>query len=661
MLYGLHQDIQNTVVVASRGTSKTAVVDVLYAGYLGTLFAKRKMVTLSATGFRGGQLIFEDAVKWMTGGWPSQEPNIKFIARGMQHENLVKRAQNFWQMDYESGSSNLTVPTNDPDKLRGIRGHVLFVDEANTVDWRLVSEVADYFLNVGDDFEHGGAYSQTNRIIYTSTIDFNWRPYQEVVTAAKKGIRRDMEATEAQRRGDADRYNELLREGLGRYQFLSFDYTDCFIPETFKTRDGRAVKVKRYPNPKIPLTEDIVGIPFSERHPNGGMEKVGAATKYYRSYPIQKEKLEESLYSGTAEEGSWLAENRNLVETATGDVYTWSLVGRAACEGDSYIRSWAKMPDEYKAVHAGLQLDYTPPLLWECSDPCVLGVDYATQKDFSAFVVIRLGPVSSGEYNYLTHQGYSPWCNVIWAEQHGNTSHQDVTDKVRELMGRYNIQYHHEPWIQDTWELCRGIGLDMRGGGSGVRDLLAYINDEHLQPGQFRIYDPLDRDPRIQAFANDPTARAMLDAIWPSAESNDKLVTFTVAQMEQSLLYIAKWLDKSQRPRGHRELDVGYDGVLGLVWQLRKLRQERTSTWRHFFIEGDDEKTTNKKDYWAAFIYAAKQARAHILRERHKLATPPPIGAIVTTISPKKAGPYGNRAAGSRDDFRRPGGYRRLY
>jgi len=660
MLYALHHDYQTTVVVGSRGTSKTAVADVLYSGFLGTMFSKRKMVTLSATGFRGGQLIFEDAVKWMSGGWPSQTPKIGFVARGMANENLIRRAQNYWQLDYESGSSDLTVPTNDPDKLRGIRGHVLKVDEADTVDWRLVSEVAEKFLNVGDDFEHGGERSQTNRVIYTSTISFANRPFQEAIRAARHSIQRDIDASKAQRDGDWDRYEELSREGLGAQQFIKFDYTDTMVTERIKTRDGRRMRVKQYPNDKMSLYHDVGGIPFSERHPSGGMNKRGAPINYYRTYPVQKSKLEEGLFNGTVEEGIWLAEERNLTESAVGDVYSWELVAKASCEGEYSLRKYRNMPEEWKAACGGEALDYTPPLLWECRDPCVIGVDYARENDFAAFVVIRIGPCAEGEYSYLTHHGNTRWCNVIWAEQHGNATHYEVAEKIRELMKRYNVVAHYEPWEQDMWKVCRGLGIDMRGGGFGVRDLLAYINDSVVPEGSLRIYDPLDKDPRLLAFANDPQARPMLDAIWPSAELNDRMVSFTVAQMEQGMLYVAKWLDKSQRLRGHRELDIGYDGVLGLIWQLRRLRQEQKSTWRHFFVEGDKDNPTNKKDYWAAFIYAAKQARAHIIRQQRIDETPPPMGAVVTQIGAGKGSVHG-RAQGARDDFQRFRGYRRLY
>ncbi len=60
MLYVSHLGAGSNVNVSSRGTSKTTTICVLYAGVRGLLFSKRKGVTLSATGFRGSQLIFND-------------------------------------------------------------------------------------------------------------------------------------------------------------------------------------------------------------------------------------------------------------------------------------------------------------------------------------------------------------------------------------------------------------------------------------------------------------------------------------------------------------------------------------------------------------------------------------------------------------------------
>jgi hypothetical protein len=185
----------------------------------------------------------------------------------------------------------------------------------------------------------------------------------------------------------------------------------------------------------------------------------------------------------------------------------------------------------------------------------------------------------------------------------------------------------------------------MRGGGSGVRDELCYINDKTLPPGKFRIYDPLDKDDRIVAFALDPAARPMLDTIWPSDSLNDKLVEYTVGMMQQRWLYLPKYLDLSARPR-QRELHVGYDAAHALVWQLLKLRQTPTKNYRSFYMEGDTDRARNKKDLWAAFIYAAKQMRAHIIRQHRIDNAPPALGGLITHIGSKRR-QYG-RAPGSR-------------
>jgi hypothetical protein len=639
---------QTNVVVSSRGTSKTATVCNIHANVKGLLHAKKKLVTLSATGFRGGQIVFEDTEKLFNGGWGSQDSDALFMKRSTTGENVIHRGQNLWKIAFDNFTTNITVPTNDPDRIRGIRGHLLFIDEANTIDWELVTTVADAFLNVKDDFEYGGAMAEDNQIFYTSTIDYNWRPFQNAVRAAKEAIARDREAMVALGRGDEETYYALVRQGLHKATYVSFDYSDILIRETLTDREGRRYRVK-WPNPKIPLTEDVMGIPFTERDADGKMLQHGEPTRYYQTYPIDKAKLEANLFDGTADTGSWLSEQRNVTDTSTGDVYPHDLVDRATNEGSYYVTAYEHTSEEYKEAFKASKADYTAPVLWQCNDPCVLGVDYARESDFSAFVVIRLGPCATGDYDFMTHHGKTPWCNVVWAEQHAKMTHKQVADKIRELMRRYNLVYHHEPHLTDDWQVCRAIGLDMKGAGNGVRDKLAFIDeDDHdVPPDEFRIYDPADRDDRIAAFATDPSAKPMLDAIWPSAELNDRMVTFTVAQMEQKLLYIGKYVDKTRRTRLERRMDEGFEGVNGLNYQLRRIKSEHGQVWRRFFVEGDTEKATNKKDFWAALLYAAKQARAHIIRQRKIDDTPPPMGAVITRIN--QGGNRYGRVAGSND------------
>jgi hypothetical protein len=129
----------------------------------------------------------------------------------------------------------------------------------------------------------------------------------------------------------------------------------------------------------------------------------------------------------------------------------------------------------------------------------------------------------------------------------------------------------------------------------------------------------------------------MLDAIYPTDQLNDKLVEFTAGQMTQGLLYLPKWLPESERPFDQK-LDIGFNGSKILAHQLRVLQQKPTKNFRTFFVKGDKEDTTNKKDLWAAFIYAAKQARAHMIRQRMINEAPPPMGGVITRIGGQNGG-----------------------
>lgn len=630
LLSALHWGAASNVIEASRGTSKTSTAAVLYPAYKALWFANQRVVTLSATGFRGSQLIFLDHAKLYDGGWVDQVGDLQYYRADIKRPQLVNKGQNAWTINYSSDSSNVALPTRDPDSIRGIRANSVVVDEANTFDAETIDKVVMPFLNVKGDFRHGGAFAESNTITFVSTVDYDHRPFQARIKAAREGVARDLAAQQALDVGNWDQYGALEREGLHEHQHVRMDYTDVLVRETQVSRAGRHFRVV-WPNPDIPLTEDLRGIPFTQRDAEGNMRMRGDPVSYYRTYPIAKAELERSLLDGSTDPDSWLAEQRNCVATATGDVYSFDMVARSACEGDHCITAYHAMPESWRKAHAEDQRDYVAPVLWKCADPCVLGVDYAPQSDFCAFVVIRVGPCADGAFDPLNHRGRTDWSNVIWGEQHLRMTGPDTANKIRQLAERYNLVYHFEPH-EAPEDACRAIGLDMRGGGTAVRDALCYMNDETVPAGGFRIYDPLDSDERISRFATDVNARPMLDAHWPSDSSNDKLVEFTTSQMRTNMLYIGKWVHKTDRSQGERELNIGYDGVQSLAHQLRKLRQAPTQHFRRFFCEGDLTSSQNKKDMWAAYIYAAKQARAHIIRRRLIDNAPPALGARVTHV-----------------------------
>lgn len=646
MLYAQDWGAASTVFVASRGTSKSSTLCVLNANYHAATHARRKVIIVSATGFRGGQMMFTDAAQWLNGGWDSQEPDVKLLRACIQRPQLLNRSQNYWEIEYDSFSKLVTLPTKDPDAIRGHRAQELRVDEANFFDREIIDKVFQPFLNVKGDFRHGGAYATGNKICFVSTIDYNWRPFQDRIKAARDGISRDMAAKAAAEKGDWERFNDFDREGLSQHHFVKFDYTDLLIRRRVKNREGIEYELD-WPNPDHPLTHDIRGVPFTERDAQGQMMLRGPAVDYYPTYPIDKEGLERPLLDGSTDQASWLSEQRNILDTAMGDVYSHDLVDRASCRGvERSIIPFDQLGKDWQKQYAEEPRDYTPPVLWRCGDPCVLGVDYAPLSDFCAFVVMRVGPCAEGDFDPFTHHGKTDWSNVIWAEQHRQMSHKEAANKIRALGERYNLVWFDDPTVVDPWEACRAIGLDMRGGGNGIRDELAFISDEEVPEGMFRIYDRFDKDERVANFITDRKARPMLDAHWPSDQSNDKLVEFTVGQMQMRLLYIGKYLPLSDRPRSQPELYIAYDAMLSLDAQLRKLRQAPTKNFRTFYMEGDTDKDKNKKDLWSGFIYAAKQARAHIIRQRQIDNTPPPLGALMTRIGSGR-GMYGRRIPGS--------------
>ena len=656
MLIQMHYGAPNNVVVASRGTAKSSVICVLYAAYKATMFSRQKIIILGAPGFRAGQAIFQDMATWLLGGWVDQKSGRGFFRAGIRRSAIINKANNQWTVKVDDNYSTIiTLPTNDPQKIRGFRANSLIIDEANTIDQYLVENVARPFLNVKADFLHGGAYAKSNQIFFVSTIDYSWRYFQTTISAAKESLRRDKLAMEALYADKQEAYTLLAKQGLLKYTYLQLDYTDLLIRETITTREGNSYKVN-WPNKLIPIVEDLAGFPFIERDEfTGGMKKFTDAVRYYPTYPVDKESLEGTLFDGTTDESAWMSEQRNITDTTSGDVYGHSVLDTATCFASSSIIPYEECGDEWKTAHAEDE-NYVSPVLWECRDPCVIGVDFATYKDFSAFIVMRIGPLADGKFNPMTHHGNTKWSNVIWAEQHKGTTPKEVADKIRELSQRYNLIFYHDIYEPDKWKVCRAIGLDMRGGGHGVRDELVGLNQETIPDGQYRIHDPLDKDERIAAFTNG--SKPMLDAIWPQDETNSKLVTYTVAQMEQSLIYIGKYLPPHERQTGHSELNLGYETMAVLKHQLLKLRQKPTKNWRNFYMEGDTDDDLNKKDLWAAFIYASKQVRAHVIRHNQIKDAPPPMGGLVSRVNSGKgnAASTGVRYAknpGSRDNFSR--------
>jgi hypothetical protein len=225
---------------------------------------------------------------------------------------------------------------------------------------------------------------------------------------------------------------------------------------------------------------------------------------------------------------------------------------------------------------------------------------------------------------------------VIWAEAHRHLTIRDVCQKIYHLKGRYNLVTGFNP------ELAYAIGIDARGAMSGatVRDELArpspdvddYGNANPFWVSPQPIYDATDEEYRHLAMR--PEAWAGLRLLWTSDTTNTEWVSFAKGQLEQSRLYIAKYLAQSERFDPEGKLHHGYLGVQRLKSQLSRIQATPTKYAMKYEIPGDERNLNNKDDLFKAFLYAVSAARSHLaLLSKKPIKTP---SAVAIAVRPSR-------------------------
>jgi hypothetical protein len=617
--------------VASRGTSKSFVHGSVGMPFYGLLTKDVKAVLLSASGFRGGQLLFDDAERFFLGTLRDQESPGPFLASSVDGANIVKRMPSKWSIHLSSQSMMLTVPTNNPEKLRGIRSNFLVSDEHNFVRGSDFEAVVNPMMNVGGSFRRTSTAGDDSQIFKVSTIDYTHRDWYKELEAARRLALREYEAQQALARGEVAEYERLmetengaLRTGSESYSRL--DYTDLLIPTEITCLDGHAYSVN-YPLTSDLSAEDVVK--FDEREQR----------HLIYTYPVNKAFLEKPLFDGTGDREIWLAENRNQFIAAAGNVFPWDLIQKTAERPVISLKAGSGDDEVLEDLFA--------PVMYSCGDPCILGADYARESDHAALVVIRLGSLAEGKFQpWLLRDiasaptdahgrpllGHTPWNSVVWAEAHVKMEDWEFAARIRSMRERYNLYSMDE---------VRAIAMDKMGGGVGVRDELAQpgprpdaqgrIDPEWVAP--VRIFDPEDGDyAHFAANAMDEPDRFWggLELIKPTSQGNADMVYGARALMQQRKLYIgyakrdtvwakelglitASGLPDTASPDYHRWA-VGYLGVARLAKQLAKVQSKVAENGgRRFFIPGDKTSAENKKDLFSAFIYASYLARKHLV------------------------------------------------
>lgn len=625
----------------------------LAAPLKGLLYKNLGILLVSASGFRGSKLLMEDSKRLITGQLKSQRLEGEFmVASCKSGRKVVKQEPDRHTIYFDTNSTFMGVPTNNPDNLRGIRANIAIVDERNTFPGEAVQKVVRPILNVGGDFLRTGTGGDKNQLFQVSTIDYSTRDWFPEIEEARRKAQKQYEAQHALQAGDWDRYDALMKDRdyelhSASFSYSRFDYTDLLIPEFIIDEDtGEKFKVN-YPYPDELEESDLLQWDERER------------MRFWYTYPVDKKGLEEPRRNYTMDEGLWLAEQRNVPITDAGAVFPHGLIVQIS-EKPVYERG--KLPGNIRytttdADGTTSEEDFHPPLLMSCGDPCVLGVDYARESDQFAIVVIRLGELAEGEFDpHLLRKdekgrplmGRTAWNHVCWAESWSRWTAQEAANRIRELYEKFHIIRTLE---------VPGIALDKRGGGGAVRDELAQPKPPLIggKPDSswtepVKIYDPEDEDyAHYKAYSDPHKYWGGLRLVATTNMDNTDWTTGTRAMMETKKLYIARWKNESDwvvehnvatvygtpdksNPDYHR-WRVGYAGIQMLKMQLLKLQMKPTPTGLiRYIMPGVREKEEGKKDLYSALIYGVSLAREHLVYAEKNDHAAPMVEPILVNI-----------------------------
>ncbi len=593
------------IYTCSRGTSKSFTIGSLFPPTKALLFKNISTLVASASKFRGGKLTLTDSSRLLRGSLKSQKVGNNWGLNSLQHKAVtVKKDPDMWHIDFTSNSNVYTIPTSNEESVRGMRANILVVDERNVFDGLLIQQVYLPFLAVGSDFESPAKGSDENQVFYVGTIDYTYRDWFKEIQSARDVLQIQYQAYQAMLQGDWALYDRIMNDHGYRIRNSSisltrYDYTDLLIPTVINN-----YKVK-YPG-AVPGKQ----IKYDERD----------NCDYIFTYPVDKRQIEQPLDEGIIDRETWAAEHRNLFIQADGNVYPYDLIetvtGPIYTATEEKNRNWNSELEGQR---------YCPPVLYECSDPCVLGVDIARTQDFAAFVIIRIGPTASGEYSLKTHHGESPWSNVIWAEQHQQMTVKEIVEQIRGFRARYNIV---------CTRTCPGIVMDARGGGSNVRDELAVpappIDPETGLPlpgwqAPQIIYDPEDKEDRFgKDLTFNPTAWGGLRLLMTTDTMNQEFVGFTKGQMQVGKLYVGSSKSRTLIRDPAHKLYMGFIGVDVLKHQLLRVQAVLTPMQKsvRYEMPGDVTRIENKKDLFMAYLYAGFGLREWLTTVKEE-KTPP--------------------------------------
>jgi hypothetical protein len=551
-----HTKATDTIRIFSRGMSKT-FGEALFAILSAILYPRLRVLSIGAGGFRQGKLILEEAERIIKGDLDGQIKDdfvLKMIdgSQRRSSSSIIKKDPDLWKVPFKNGSVIATAPIGTTgDAIRGFRANIIQIDERKDLKKEIKERVIKPFGIVGYNVVSEKAEYE-NRYIDSGTLQYESDDYTK----------------------ELDEYMRLIKNGSEEHLVIKFIYPDAFD----KAEEG----------------EDYVH--YSEYFQR--------KLKYWGvPYNIKVDDIERELNKITTDEESWRAEYLCVPMRATGDYYPFELVKN--CMNKLIIDD-----KEFMELEDNNNVNQFLVPKSESEDICILGVDCAREHDMTAFVVIRVGQLSENEWNPVTQEGKTNFCNVIWAYAAHNMHDQDAAILIYNLLGKFNI---------------KTVALDQRGGGSGVRDQLYHVvkdgkvKDENGNPMEVEVlFDPEDNDEGGIATLLKGARGEM-----KSGNNRLKLLTYTDQEntevnrslrnaMGSGMFYFGAGDERIDTGGDLDELDMlknTRDFVNAIPRQFRMIEIKPTKHWLQFQVPNPEK---NHKDLYSATIYAWGEVMKHV-------------------------------------------------
>ena len=365
--------------IFSRGMSKT-FGEALYAILASIFYAKIRVLSIGAGGFRQGKMILEEAERIIKGDLDGQKRTefaLKMvdISGRRTSSSVIRKDPDMWKIPWLNGAQIATAPLGTTgDAIRGYRANITQIDERKDLKQEIKERVLkpygiiDYnIVTQKGEFE--------NRNIDSGTLQYEEDDYTK----------------------ELREFLRLIEQGSEDYLVIKFIYPDAF---------DEAKEDEEY---------KYYSTYFSKR------------LKFWKTpYGIKVDDIERNLDKLTTDIESWRAEYLCEAMRSAGDYYPFELINSA-------INKEIINDVKYMEMNDPEATQFLRPKK-TCNDPCVLGVDCAREHAMTSFSVIRVGQIAEGEWDPVTQEGSTNFANVIWAYEEKHMHDQDAAILIYKIL-----------------------------------------------------------------------------------------------------------------------------------------------------------------------------------------------------------------------------------